>query len=282
MKQLFTPLSLGSLRAFSACLLTLLMLTAPVAPLTATTSHEPSAQTSGDHKRKGDRTPRERLEPYLIVNPLSPAAPNITATLNDAFVDNNASGRADPGSTVTYTAVVSNTGNADATGVQFNETIDPNTTFVAGSLKISPLAFDDAYNVTGSTLNVAAPGVLGNDTINSASVSSYGVNGNEQTTIGNSTPTAQAGSISLNADGSFTYTPANSFTGTDTFKYILANAAGNSTATVTFTVGCPTITVTNRRRQPARRVRRSVKPLRKQAALGRRISRSTAARCQQV
>jgi hypothetical protein len=240
MNRLFHCPSGRSLRTLNAWFLSLLFFWIPLAPIVASVNR---SSATGPIKIRKTLTPTEKLN--IPFSPLVTSGPNITATLTDAFIDNNSTGRADPGSTVTYTATVTNNGSADATSVQYNETIDPNTTFVAGSLKISPLALDDAYNATSGTLNVLAPGVLSNDTLNSAAISSYGVNGNEQTGVGSSTPTAQTGTISLNADGSFSYTPPASFSGVDTFKYILANATGNSTATVTFTVGCPTITVTN-------------------------------------
>jgi hypothetical protein len=54
------------------------------------------------------------------------------------------------------------------------------------------------------------------------------------------------GTLTLNADGSFTYTPATGFTGTDTFTYIASNGIIKSNvATVTITVVAPTpLTVT--------------------------------------
>lgn len=101
----------------------------------------------------------------------------------------------------------------------------------------TPTAVNDSYPVTfGQTLNIAAPGVLANDTVNLAAIVSYGVNGSEQTTLGNTTATAQGGSVSLAASGAFTYHSASGFIGTDTFKYVLTNSSGTSTAQVTVTV----------------------------------------------
>ncbi len=103
---------------------------------------------------------------------------------------------------------------------------------------IQPIAVADRYSLAQSaTLTVAAPGVLGNDTLGGASIFSYGASsGSEQTTLGQSTPTAQSGTVKLNADGGFTYTPAGGFSGTDTFVYLVKNSAGSSTATVTVVV----------------------------------------------
>jgi hypothetical protein len=101
-----------------------------------------------------------------------------------------------------------------------------------------PIAAADSYTIgEAATLTIAAPGVLGNDTLNGATIQSYGATtGAEQSTLGIVTPTAQNGTIALNANGSFTYNPANTFAGTDTFVYVLTNAFGSSTATVTLTV----------------------------------------------
>ncbi|HEV7921384.1 MAG TPA: Ig-like domain-containing protein [Thermoanaerobaculia bacterium] len=94
-----------------------------------------------------------------------------------------------------------------------------------------PIAAADSYlNVT----SVAAPGIFTNDTRNSATLISYGTTGGEQTTIGQSTPTAH-GTIAVQADGSFVYTPAAGYTGSDSFAYVISNYAGASTGTVTIT-----------------------------------------------
>jgi VCBS repeat-containing protein len=53
------------------------------------------------------------------------------------------------------------------------------------------------------------------------------------------------GTLSLNADGSFTYTPANSYVGNDSFTYRANDGTVNSnTATSTLTVGAPALSVT--------------------------------------
>ena len=68
-----------------------------------------------------------------------------------------------------------------------------------------PVAVDDGYNANkDATLVVpAASGVLFNDTVNSATIVSYGTpNGNEDSNIGTPTPTSAGGSVTLSADGS--------------------------------------------------------------------------------
>ena len=47
------------------------------------------------------------------------------------------------------------------------------------------------------------------------------------------------GTVSLNADGSFTYTPAVNYNGGDSFTYSVSDGnGGTATATVTLTVAC--------------------------------------------
>ena len=116
-----------------------------------------------------------------------------------------------------------------------------------------PVAVDDSYTTTLNTpLAQPAPGVLANDTLNGAAIFSYGATtGAEQTTIGSATPTSAGGSITLNADGSFNYTPAAGFVGDDTFKYVIKNAVASSTATVTISVGKSDQTITFTSTAPA-------------------------------
>ncbi|MBZ5555311.1 MAG: cadherin-like domain-containing protein [Acidobacteriia bacterium] len=86
------------------------------------------------------------------------------------------------------------------------------------------VAQDDTYSVVqGGVLNVAAPGVLANDT------------GPGLTAV-QVTPPAH-GTLSLQSDGSFIYTPVVSFSGSDSFTY-QASSAGvlSNTATVSITV----------------------------------------------
>jgi Bacterial Ig domain/Carboxypeptidase regulatory-like domain len=243
MRQFFPRISLSRLRLFSACLMSLLMLMAPVAPLAASVTRTAAARSEQNAERqlahklannaKKRMTPREALENALFVNPLAQkpsinVGPNISATLRDSFVDANSSTRADPGSIVTYTAVVTNTG-SDASGVSFTDTPDPNTTLVGGSLKISPLAFADSYNTKQNTqLSVAAAGVLANDT---------GTPAPTAVPIAAGPTTQPGGVVTLNADGSFTYNPPAGFTGADTFTYTATNGqAPNDTALVTINV----------------------------------------------
>ncbi|HXU45065.1 MAG TPA: Ig-like domain-containing protein, partial [Thermoanaerobaculia bacterium] len=132
--------------------------------------------------------------------------------------------------------------------VQANGAIDLVLDVVGYFANLPPMAVNDTYAAErDTTLNVnAATGVTSNDTLNGASIASYGAStGGEQTTIGAATPTSAGGSIALNADGSFSYTPPSGAVNIDdTFKYILQNPSGNSMATVTIGVGKTSQTIT--------------------------------------
>jgi VCBS repeat-containing protein len=102
-----------------------------------------------------------------------------------------------------------------------------------------PVAADDAYSTDEDTqLTVAAAqGVLANDS---------DPDGDELTASLVSGPTN--GTLTLNTDGSFTYTPAANFNGTDSFTYKAGDGDLQSNrATVTLTVrtvnDAPTVTV---------------------------------------
>jgi VCBS repeat-containing protein len=90
-----------------------------------------------------------------------------------------------------------------------------------------PAAGNDAYSVAeDQTLSVLAPGVLGNDT---------DPNGDTLTAVLVDGP--DHGSLTLNANGSFTYTPAANYNGPDSFTYRASDGALQSNvATVTLTV----------------------------------------------
>ena len=95
------------------------------------------------------------------------------------------------------------------------------------SLNHAPAASGNAYSMlAGATLGVAAPGVLGNDS---------DADGDGLTAV-LASGTA-SGSLMLNGDGSFSYTPDAGFAGTDSFTYRAFDGALQSNiATVSITV----------------------------------------------
>ena len=114
-----------------------------------------------------------------------------------------------------------NDGMANSNTVTYSITVTP--------VNDAPVAVADSYALNeDGTLTVAAPGVLGNDT---------DVENNTLTAVLNTN--VSNGSLSLAANGSFTYTPTANFCGTDSFTYHANDGAANSNiVTVTLTVNC--------------------------------------------
>lgn len=85
----------------------------------------------------------------------------------------------------------------------------------------APVATGDTYTIVedSGTFNVAAPGVLDNDT------------GSAPLAAVLSSPVT-SGDLTLNADGSFSYTPAVNFSGGATFSYIANDGAADSNVAV--------------------------------------------------
>ena len=94
------------------------------------------------------------------------------------------------------------------------------TLFAVGSYPI-PSAVDDAYSLAeDAPLAVAAPGVLGNDT-----------DGGGKLALTATLVSGPAhGSVALNADGSFTYTPTALYSGVDHFTYTATDGVKTSAA----------------------------------------------------
>jgi len=111
-----------------------------------------------------------------------------------------------------------NDGLADSNVATVTITVDP--------INDAPVAAADAYNVDqDDALNVAAPGVLGNDS---------DVDGDGLSAVLATGPSN--GQIELHADGSFTYTPNQGFSGADSFTYRASDGSAQSApATDSFT-----------------------------------------------
>ena len=103
-------------------------------------------------------------------------------------------------------------------------------TVTATPVNTAPVAGGDGYGVgAGGTLTVPAPGVLGNDT---------DAEGDVLTAVLVTGPAH--GTLTFNADGSFSYTPNAGYSGTDSFTYAANDGALDSNvATVTLTVTDP-------------------------------------------
>ena len=119
----------------------------------------------------------------------------------------------------TYTAVDTHSAESAATAVTLN----------VASVNDPPVAQANAYSVNeDATLTVSAPGVLANDT---------DVENDALTAVLVAGP-AHAASFTLNANGSFSYTPAPNYFGADSFTYHAQDShdAYSSVVAVTLTV----------------------------------------------
>ncbi|HJR78720.1 MAG TPA: Ig-like domain-containing protein [Anaerolineales bacterium] len=180
---------------------------------------------------------------HLIVR----AAPTILATLTAAFIGGDGDGKADPGETIEYTAVIQNSGADPATGITFTDVLNLNTTLVAGSLNVSPLAGDDSYDAIGNTILDVGIG-LPDPAVHVTNPAIDSLFDNDTEFLGDSftllsveadiaapftTTTEQGGSVTVEADGNFSYTPPVNFTGTDHFDYVITDdgAAGSDALT---------------------------------------------------
>ena len=102
------------------------------------------------------------------------------------------------------------------------ESAETTVTIRVEAVQDAPVAADDSFEVDGA-LTVAAPGVLGND----ADVDSAALTAALVTSTSN-------GVLSLNADGSFTYTPNAGFRGIDSFTYRASDGGLDSNLATVF------------------------------------------------
>jgi VCBS repeat-containing protein len=126
-----------------------------------------------------------------------------------------------------YTPAANYTGNDSFVYRASDGSATANATVTFTIANNAPAAQVDGYVTSMNTaLSAAAPGVLANDT---------DANGDSLTATLINSPTH--GSLTLNANGSFLYTPTAGFTGTDTFGYRANDgSAVSATALVTLTV----------------------------------------------
>ena len=160
----------------------------------------------------------------LVIDDTAP----YTFTKQDALlVDADGNEVASSGDTIQYTVAFTNNGPDTITNLQITDTVDANSTFLAGSLIISPIAFPDNETTTVNTvLTVPTPGLFTNDDLQGPGTTLVDYDGS----------TTQGGTVVINGDGSFVYTPPNNFIGNDSFNYTLSNPAGNNSTTVDIAV----------------------------------------------
>jgi uncharacterized repeat protein (TIGR01451 family) len=150
-----------------------------------------------------------------------------------------------PNGSFTYSPATGYTG-PDTFTYTITNAAGTSTATVAIDVRLPPTAVADNFNATKDTpLVVAVPGVLANDTGFPAPTVTPG-------TVG----TSNGGSVTIAADGSFTYTPPVGFVSppADQFTYLISNVAGNSTGNGFITVDASPLVVASSPAQNAEQV----------------------------
>ncbi len=199
----------------------------------------PTAASPADFTNVGAIEMRVRgTEVSAVIDLVDTIGPSLTAGKRDLDLAN--APIAAPvleGATFKYQITVA-AQNGLVDNVDLSDTVDPNTTLNAASVRATPVAVDDSYITLGHVgRTVAAPGLLANDfdpdnngaapelEVAPASVGTFA------TTLG--------GSITLAADGGFTYEPPQGYgRAIDTYTYTLRdNDAQTATGLVKFALG---------------------------------------------
>ena len=173
--------------------------------------------------------------PGVLTNDTPGTGTNLTALL----VNGPANGilTLNPNGGFSYTPTNNYVG-TDSFTYQANDGVtnsSPATVTITVTTNYPPVANNDSYNVgENRTLTISAPGVLGNDT---------DANGDSLTAVLPSGPVY--GTLNLNTNGGFTYTPATNFVGVDTFNYLAndgwVNSATAAIVTITVTTNQPPV-----------------------------------------
>ena len=141
-----------------------------------------------------------------------------------------------PDGSFTYTPNTGFTGIDSFTYKTNDGTADSNVAIVSFTVtNTAPVAVNDAYSLNENTplTTTVAAGLLANDT---------DANNDTLTAVKVSDPTH--GTLSFNANGSFTYTPATNYIGADSFTYMASDGTASSNlATVNLTVVRTTLAV---------------------------------------
>lgn len=198
---------------------------------TVTVTVEDAPTANNDEYTTSENSTLSVTASGVLENDVDPDDDTLNATLLAG--PTNGSLTLDADGSFTYTPNTSFTGTDsftyNATDGSLNDTAT--VTITVTPVNDAPTARNDSYTVSESTdrdlstLDISAPGVLGNDSDPdgdslSASVVRRPTNG----------------TLTLAANGSLSYTPDQRYTGTDSFTYEATDGSLNDTATVTITV----------------------------------------------
>ncbi|MEA3015613.1 MAG: hypothetical protein QOI38_335, partial [Sphingomonadales bacterium] len=178
-------------------------------------------------------------------------------------------GNVDPGDVLYHKLIITNGGTTDATEVTIEDTFSGET-MIAGTLNVSPIAFNDSFTAVGNTVlrvgtaGQQALGTNGNPSGNPSLIVLANVLSNDRgsSTLGTGViagdniqgfqvrpatgTSSQDGSFTMFADGSFTYVNQAGDIGVDTFTYIIEDAGldGNYATTGDNLTSMGTVSVT--------------------------------------
>jgi VCBS repeat-containing protein len=174
----------------------------------------------------------EVMAPGVLDNDLDGDGDDLTAVLDTPPSNGNLT--LAPNGAVIYTPTTDFTGADSFTYHAFDGLADSNVAMVVIDVvegNAPPVAISNTYTTTKDIpLTILPPGVLINDTDS---------NGDALTAVIETTPTN--GSLTLNLDGSFTYTPTLGFSGTDTFTYRAHDGLSVSNAALVTILVAPTL-----------------------------------------
>jgi VCBS repeat-containing protein len=202
-------------------------------PTTVTIQVEPNSPpiATGDTYQALENIPLTVAAPGILGNDHEPDGEPVTVVFetspeNGTFQFNQDGAftyTPDPGfsGTESFTYYLHDTAGNESNTATITINVQP-----AGS-NVPPIAVSDSYGTPQNTpLTVAAPGVLDNDS---------DLNGDPLTAVLENGP--DQGSLTLNPDGSFLYTPNQDFSGQDSFSYRANDGSASSTpVSVTITV----------------------------------------------
>lgn len=194
---------------------------------TPTETYTPTQTSTETPTETATTTSTPTVTSTETATPTPTGLPDNMAMLLDLLgIDEDMDGLTDPGDTMTYIFTIANKGVGPATGVIGSVTLDLNTMFVPGSVRTTPIAIDDNYQVLeNATLIAPASGVLTND---------FDLDMDPLIVSSASATSVLGATVSANMDGSFTYDPtalgiglATGQTTGDSFDYEIEDASGN-------------------------------------------------------
>jgi VCBS repeat-containing protein len=200
-----------------------------LATVTITVNPVNDAPSAADDAYSTDEDTAMTIDaPGVLGNDADPEGDPLSATVVDSPTNGTLTMNSDGSFTYTPNADFSGTDTftykaSDGTAESGVATV----TITVNPVNDAPSAADDAYSTDADTaLTIDAPGVLGNDSDPEGDALSAAMIAGPAN-----------GTVTMNSDGSFTYTPNAGFSGTDTFTYKASDGTAESAeATVTITV----------------------------------------------